>query len=105
MIKQILNYRFVFYFIVLSLFLYNCGAKDSYFQAKRSTRQTESTLRYMYKDVSKIKNALGMEDEKPSDEDAKKMKEGLATQEQQNMLRRYGYLYDFLNSKQIFIRQ
>jgi spore germination protein YaaH len=51
----------------------------------------------MYKDVSKIKNALGMEDDKPSAEDAKKMKEGLATPEQQNMLRRYGYLYDFLN--------
>lgn len=97
MIKQILSYRFVLYFIVLSFFLYNCGAKDTYFQAKRSTRQTESTLRYIYKDASKIKKALGMEDEQPSDEDLKKMKEGLATPEQQNMLRRYAYLYDFLN--------
>ena len=76
MIKQIQKYRFVFYFIVLSLFLYNCGAKDTYFKAKRSTRQTESTLRYINKDASKIKNVFGIEDEKPTDEDAEKMKEG-----------------------------
>ena len=97
MIKQIQKYRFVFYFFLLSIFLFNCGAKDTYFKAKKSTRQTESTLRYMNKDASKIKSALGMEDEKPTEEDSIKMKEGLATPEQQNMLRRYGYLYDFLN--------
>ena len=73
MIKQILPFRFVIYFIVISLLFYSCEAKDAYFKAKRSTRQTESTLRYIYKDASKIQKALGMGDEELSSEDQKKM--------------------------------
>lgn len=97
MIKQILPFRFVIYFIVLSLLFFSCEAKDAYFKAKRSTRQTESTLRYIYKDASKIQKALGMGNEELSSEDQKKMKESLASPAQQNMLNRYAYLYDFLN--------
>ena len=72
MIKQILLFRFVLYFMVISLLFYSCEAKDAYFKAKRSTRQTESTLRYVYKDASKIQKALGMENEEISSEDQKK---------------------------------
>ena len=72
MIKQILPFRCVNYFIVISLLFYSCEAKDAYFKAKRSSRQTESTLSYVYKDASKIQKALGMGDEEISSEDQKK---------------------------------
>ncbi len=56
------NPNFFLYLILLSHLLFTCGAKDAYFKAKRSTRQTESTLKYIYKDASGIKKALGLDD-------------------------------------------
>jgi len=82
--------------IILTL-LSGCGARDAYFQAKRSTRQTESSLRLIYRDANRLQKALGMEGKKPNEVEKKEMKEALATPEQQNMLNRYAYLYDYLN--------
>ncbi|MBU6167411.1 MAG: hypothetical protein KGQ86_00095 [Bacteroidetes bacterium] len=97
MILQNEKLKLFLYSIILSQLLFTCGAKDTYFKAKRSTRQTESTLKYIYKDASGIKKALGLDDQSLSDEEKKQLKENLATPEQQNMLNKYAYLYDFLN--------
>jgi len=85
-------------FFVFVIFLGGCDF-GGYSTLQRSVRRTESQVKTVDSDVDRLKNILGITDEKTAKADSLRQAivNDFETVEQKNMLNRYGYLYDFLN--------
>lgn len=84
---------------VLIVALTSCDMRE-YYKARRSVRRTQSQVQSMVKDADQVKSLFGGKSKGQSQQDSAVAAyyAGMEPVSQKNMLNRYGYIYDFLNT-------
>ena len=85
--------------IFLILAITGCDMRQ-YYQARRSVRRTQSQVQSVYRDVDQVKELFGGKSKGQSKQDSAVTAyyAGMEPVSQKNMLNRYGYIYDCLNT-------
>lgn len=85
--------------IILIFAISSCDMRE-YYQARRSVRRTQSQVKSMVRDADQVKELFGGKKKGASAQDSAVAAyyAGMEPVSQKNMLNRYGYIYDYLNT-------
>jgi spore germination protein YaaH len=91
-----INSRTIFVIVMLGALVFSSCRRQS-MQLRSSVRRTQNDVRYFNRDVSQVKNLLGIETEETADPQDSTSKTLFTPVDQKNIFTSYGYVYDAIN--------
>lgn len=91
-----INSRTIFVIVMLGALVFSSCRRQS-MQLRSSVRRTKNDVRYFNRDVSQVKNLLGIETEETADPQDSTSKTLFTPVDQKNIFTSYGYVYDAIN--------
>lgn len=91
-----INSRTIFVIVMLGALVFSSCRRQS-MQLRSSVRRTQNDVRYLNRDVSQVKNLLGIETEETADPQDSTSKTLFTPVDQKNIFTSYGYVYDAIN--------
>lgn len=91
-----INSRTIFVIVMLGALVFSSCRRQS-MQLRSSVRRTQNDVRYFNRDVTQVKNLLGIETEETADPQDSTSKTLFTPVDQKNIFTSYGYVYDAIN--------
>ena len=91
-----INSKTIFVIVMLGALVFSSCRRQS-MQLRSSVRRTQNDVRYFNRDVSQVKNLLGIETEEKADPQDSTSKPLFTPVDQKNIFTSYGYVYDAIN--------